>query len=171
MHLCGLHRSEDRVIVGIAELAVSSNPQVTLMTYSLGSCLGVAIYDPAVRVGGLLHLMLPDSKIDPVKGAARPGMFVDTGIPALFRGAYNLGADKRRLLIYVAGGAQVMDDSGYFSIGKRNYEALTALLNRHGLRICAEQVGGFKNRTLCLNLRSGDVSLRISGQTKEVPLC
>jgi chemotaxis protein CheD len=162
---------EHKIVVGIADLAVSNNPNVILTTYSLGSCLGVAIYDPAVQVGGMLHLMLPDSSIDPAKGAAQPAMFVDTGLPALFRAAYELHADKRRIRIYIAGGAQVMDNSGFFNIGKRNYEALTNLLQSHGLRIQAEQVGGLVNRTLCLCLRTGEVSLKTSGQTKDMPLC
>ena len=102
---------EHRVVVGLAELAVSNNPSAVLTTYSLGSCLGVAIYDPVVKVGGLLHAMLPDSSIDPAKAAAQPGMFLDTGLPALLREACGMRADKRRLRIYVAGGAQIMDDN------------------------------------------------------------
>ena len=158
---------EHKVAVGIAELVVSNNQNVILTTYSLGSCLGVAIYDPVVRVGGLLHLMLPHSGIDPVKAAANPGMFVDTGVPALFRAAYELGADKHRLQIYAAGGAQIMDNSGFFNIGRRNYEALTALLNQHGLAIQAAQIGGLVNRTLCLHLATGGVSLKVCGQPKD----
>lgn len=161
---------EHKVVVGIADLAVSNNQNVILTTYSLGSCLGVAIYDPVVRVGGLLHLMLPDSGIDPAKAAANPAMFVDTGVPTLFRAAYELRADKHRLQIYVAGGAQIMDNSGFFNIGRRNYEALTALLARHSLHIQAEQVGGLVNRTLYLNLATGGVSLKVSGQTKDIAL-
>lgn len=162
---------EHKVVVGIADLAVSNNPNTILTTYSLGSCLGVAVYDPIVKVGGLLHLMLPDSRIDPAKAAAQPAMFVDSGVPALFRAAYDLRAEKHRMLIYVAGGAQVLDNSGFFSIGKRNYDALSQLLQQHNLRIRAEDVGGLSNRTLHLNLRTGEVTLKISGQPKELILC
>lgn len=162
---------EQKVIIGIAELAVSNNTSATLTTYSLGSCLGITIYDPVVKVGGLLHIMLPDSRIDSAKAAAQPAMFVDSGVPALFRAAYKLGADKHRVQICVAGGAQIMDNSGYFNIGKRNYEALTKMLNEHGLRIHAEQVGGMVNRTMYLNLATGDVRLKVSGQPQEVYLC
>jgi chemotaxis protein CheD len=161
---------EHRVIVGIADLAVSNNPAVTLTTYSLGSCLAVAIYDPVIRVGGLLHAMLPDSSIDPVKAAARPGMFIDTGVPALFRAAYQLGADKSRLRIGLAGGAQIMDSSGYFNIGRRNYEAIREIFQRHGLRPEAEQVGGLVNRTVYLRLATGEVRLKVSGQASETQL-
>lgn len=161
---------EHRVVVGIADLAVSNNPSVTLTTYSLGSCLAVTVYDPARRVGGLLHIMLPDSSIDPVKAARQPGMFVDTGVAALFRAAYQFGAEKQRMRIAVAGGAQIMDTTGYFNIGKRNYEALIQLFARHGLRIDAEQVGGLVNRTVFMDLATGQVRLKVSGMTADVVL-
>ena len=162
---------EHKVVVGIAEMAVTNNQNVLLTTYSLGSCLGVAIYDPVAHVGGLLHLMLPDSTIDPVKAAAQPSMFVDRGVPALFRAAYQLGADKFRLIVAVAGGAQIMDSSGYFNIGKRNCETLTELLKQNGLRTHAEQTGGMVNRTMHLSIATGEVRLKVSGQTQEVILC
>src|SRR6266567_6161488 len=151
---------EHKVVVGIAELAVSNNPNVTLATYSLGSCLGIAIYDPVVKVGGLLHLMLPDSTIDPVKAAKQPAMFVDSGVPALFRATYQLRAEKHRMLISVAGGAEILDNSGLFNIGWRNYDALAKLLKEHELRIHAEHIGGLVNRTMHLSLTTGEVRLR-----------
>jgi chemotaxis protein CheD len=162
---------EHKVVVGIAEMAVSNNQNVTLTTYSLGSCLGIAIYDPVVKAGGLLHIMLPDSSIDPVKAAKQPAMFVDTGVPALFRATYQLRAEKHRMIISVAGGAQIMDSGGFFNIGTRNYEAITRLFKEHSLRIQAEQVGGLVNRTMYLNLATGEVRLKISGQAKEAILC
>ena|ERR1051325_5220751 len=162
---------EHKVIVGIAEMAVSNNQSVTLSTYSLGSCLGIAIYDPVVKAGGLLHLMLPDSAIDPVKAAKQPAMFVDSGVPALFRATYQLRAEKHRMIISVAGGAQILDNSGFFDIGRRNYEALARLLDAHALRIHAEHVGGLVNRTMYLCLATGEVRLRISGQSQDTVLC
>ena len=160
-----------KVVVGIAEMAVSNNQNVTLTTYSLGSCLGIAIYDPVVKAGGLLHIMLPDSTIDPAKAAKQPSMFVDTGVPALFRAAYQLRAEKHRMIISIAGGAQIMDAGGFFNIGSRNFDALTRLFAEHGLKIQAEQVGGLVNRTMHLNLATGEVRLKISGQPQEVILC
>ena len=81
---------EQKVVVGIADMAVSNNQSLTLATYSLGSCIGVTIYDPVAKVGGLLHVMLPESSIDMDKAQRQPAMFMDTGIPALFRAAYEL---------------------------------------------------------------------------------
>jgi chemotaxis protein CheD len=158
-------------VVGIADYAVSNARHVILATHSLGSCLGIAIYDPAVHVGGLLHIMLPDSNLDPMKAAAQPAMFLDTGLPALYRAAYKLGADKYRLQIYVAGGAQVMDNSGFFSIGKRNYEALLQICRQHGLRLQAEQVGGLVSRSVYLQVETGDLWLKVSGTPGESYLC
>jgi chemotaxis protein CheD len=162
---------QQKVVVGIADMAVSNNPNSVLATYSLGSCVGIAIYDPVSRVGGLLHAMLPDSTIDLEKAGRKPAMFVDTGIPALFRAAYELRAEKHRVHIYVVGGAQIMDSSGFFNIGKRNYDAVQGIFSRHGLRAVAEEVGGMVNRTMFLNLSTGILSLKISGQTEEVVLC
>lgn len=162
---------EQKVVVGIAEMAVSNNTALTLTTYSLGSCLGITIYDPVVKVGGLLHIMLPDSTIDSAKAAKQPGMFVDTGVPALFRAAYQLRAEKHRMIICVAGGAQIMDNGGFFNIGARNYDTLKKLFAEHGLRIHADEVGGLVNRTMHLNIATGQVRLKVSGQAQETILC
>jgi chemotaxis protein CheD len=162
---------EHKVIVGIADLAASNNPNVILTTYSLGSCLGITIYDPVTQAGGLLHAMLPDSTIDTGKARANPAMFIDTGFPLLLQTAIQLKAEPRRLLICVAGGAQIMDNSGFFNIGKRNCEALNHLLQQYNLSVTACQVGGLVNRTMHLKLATGEVTLKVSGQTGEMTLC
>ena len=162
---------EHRVVVGLAELVVSNNPSAVLTTYSLGSCLGIAIYDPVAKVGGLLHAMLPDSKIDPGKAVRQPGMFLDTGLPALLREASDLRADKWRLKIYVAGGAQIMDDKNVFNIGGRNQTALAEFLRRENLQASAIQVGGHVNRTMYFSIQTGRVTLKVSGLQNEIILC
>jgi len=158
------------MVVGVGGLVVSNNQNVILTTYSLGSCLGITIYDPVCRAGGLLHAMLPDSAINPAKASDQPAMFVDSGVPALFRAAYELRAQKHRVQICVAGGAQFLDKTGYFNIGQRNYTCFTGLLREHGLNIRAEEVGGFVSRTVHLNLATGEVRLKTSGQTEETIL-
>ena len=120
------------VVVGIADCQLSDDPDSVLVTYALGSCIAVVIYDPVVRVAGMLHLMLPDSTIEGLDAGRRPHMFADTGIPWLFRRAYAMGADKKRLQVRLAGGAQVMDDHGVFDIGKRNYTATRKILWKVG---------------------------------------
>ena len=168
--LSALAGFEQKVVVGVGDLAVSNNQGVVIATYSLGSCIGVTIYDPVMRVGGLLHLMLPESSINTAKAAQQPAMFADTGVPALFRAAYEMRADKHRVVICVAGGAQMMDQAGVFNIGKRNYNAVAGLLNQHGLKIQATQVGGMVSRTVMLNVRTGEVRLKISGQSEDLVL-
>ena len=91
----------------MGDCRVSADPEETLVTYALGSCVAVSIHDAAAHVGGLLHFMLPESALDRAKAQGNPFLFADTGIPLLFRAAYERGAEKRRLLVKVAGGAQV----------------------------------------------------------------
>jgi len=158
-------------MVGMADLMVSQNQSMILCTFPLGSCLGIAIYDPVARLGGVLHSMLPDSSIDPQRAAARPGMFLDTGLALLLEHAGNLKSKKENLLIYVAGGSEIMDETACFNIGKRNYEVLTGLLAKQGLKIHAADVGGLTNRTMQLNLGTGEVRLKFSGQAKMKMLC
>ncbi|HXJ42968.1 MAG TPA: chemotaxis protein CheD, partial [Bryobacteraceae bacterium] len=108
------------LVVGVADCCVTSDISASIVTYALGSCIAVTIHDPVARVGGMLHLMLPESSLDATKAGRNPYMFADTGIPLLFKKAYGAGAEKKRLVVRLAGGAQVMDDAGVFNIGKRN---------------------------------------------------
>ncbi len=156
-----------KLVVGVGGMAVSNNQAAILMTYSLGSCLGITIYDPVAHVGGLLHAMLPDSSINAAKATEQPAMFVDTGVPSLFRAAYQLRLEKHRTIICVAGGAQFLDKTGYFNIGQRNYKCLGDLLRQHGLAASAEEVGGLVSRTVQLNIATGEVRLKTSGQESE----
>jgi len=154
-------------IVGVADMKVSNNLEESIITYSLGSCIGLVIYDPAVKVGGILHYMLPESSIDKTKAAARPYMFADSGIPRLFKTAYNLGAIKQRMKIYVAGGAEILDQSGFFNIGKRNYLALKKIFLKNNVMISQQDVGGNINRTVRLEIRTGDIYVKTSGGKEE----
>jgi chemotaxis protein CheD len=152
-------------VVGVADMVVSNDSSAEIVTYSLGSCLGVTIYDPVKKIGGLLHIMLPESKIDPARAMSAPFMFVDTGVPRLFHAAYNLGADRRRLAVKVAGGAQLLDEQGIFNIGPRNFNALQKLLAQNGLKTHATDVGGLSCRTVRLDLANGSVTVKTPGST------
>lgn len=149
--------------VGVGDCKVSSGPESVLTTYALGSCIAVAIHDPVAGVGGLLHYMLPESSLNPEKARESPYMFADTGVPRLFHAAYQLGAEKRRLVVRVAGGAQVMDENGVFNIGKRNHLALRKILWKAGVIIHAEEVGGTTSRTVRLEVASGRFFIRGPG--------
>jgi len=150
-------------IVGVADMKVSNNPGESIITYSLGSCIGLVIYDPAVKVGGMLHYMLPDSSIDKQKAALRPYMFADSGIPRLFKTAYQLGAAKQRMNVYVAGGAEILDQQGFFNIGKRNYMALKKMFFKNKVMITRQDVGGNVNRTVRIEIATGDIYVKTSG--------
>ena len=153
-----------RKIVGIADMGITQGNEDGLITYSLGSCIGVVIYDPVAGVGGLLHYMLPESQLDPQKAQKNPFMFADTGIPLLFKEAYRFGASKNRIIVKVAGGSQILDDSGFFNIGKRNYMALRKILWKNNVLIKSEDIGGQVSRTVRLDLASGKVWVKYSGE-------
>ncbi len=137
-----------------------------IVTHALGSCLGITVHDPVAKVGGLLHVMLPLSTLDPEKAAQNPYMFVDTGVPRLFLESYKLGAKKERLEVKVAGGASVHEDEGedYFQIGKRNFVMLRKLLWKNGVLLKSYDVGGNSSRTMSLEIGTGTVLLKIEGK-------
>lgn len=149
-----------RVVVGVGEMGVSNNPAFTLSTYALGSCVGVAAYDPVVKAGGLLHLMLPDSTISPAKAAAQPAMFADTGLPLLFRALVGLKVELARLQIVIAGGASVMMAADTFKIGERNIRATAQFLAKHGFDVKHAALAGYTNRTMHLNIGTGAIKMK-----------
>ena len=107
--------------------------------------------------------MLPTSNIDSVKATTMPYMFVDTGVPRLFHAAYNLGAERTRLIVKVAGGAQLLDAQGIFNIGVRNIETFKKLLAQQGLNIHSNDTGGVASRTLRLDLTNGNTTIKSPG--------
>ena len=151
------------LIVGISDCKVSNDLDSVLVTYALGSCIAVALYDPATKVGGLLHYMLPESSLDMQKAQQNPFMFADTGIKALFQAVAANGGHPRRMVVRLAGGAQVLDGEGVFQIGKRNYLAARKILWKAGVLISAEAVGGEVSRTTRLDLATGRMWIREAG--------
>lgn len=150
-----------KTVVGVSDFRVSDNTDETIITYALGSCLGIAAYDPTINAGGLLHVMLPLSKADPEKAARKPAMYVDTGFQLLLNELYALGAKKRNLKITVAGGASMKpkgkDD--YFKIGKRNITVLRKLLWKNKFMISSGDVGGNISRTMALQIADGYITI------------
>ncbi len=143
------------MIVGIGECAVSNDVNTTLITYALGSCVGLALFDPFASVGGLLHVMLPEASMDANRSARQPCLFADTGLAVLLDRTAKLGAVKSRLCVWLAGGSAVMDDRGIFNIGKRNELAMRKALWKAGLMVHGEDVGGNHSRTVRLDLSRG----------------
>ena len=156
------------IVVDIADLKVSSNPEAVLVTYALGSCVAAIVYDPALKAGGMIHYMLPQSSASPEKAVERPAMFADTGIPMLFHAMYALGCKKQNLVVKVAGGGALYDDNGHFAIGERNYTILRKMFWKAGVMITAEDVGGSKSRTARLFLDTGRCTVTSTGEEIEL---
>lgn len=158
--------------VGVGEIRVSTNRGDVLITHALGSCLGIAVHDPVACVGGLLHAMLPSSTIDLQKARKNPSLFIDTGVPKLFHECYRAGAEKRRLRVSVAGGAELNQSRSHaediFQIGRRNVAMLKTLFELNGVELHAAEVGGGASRTMSLEIGSGVVSLRINGKLRQI---
>ena len=150
------------VIIGISEMAISNQPDDVLVTYSLGSCLGGVFYDPVMRVGGMIHCMLPLSSIDAEKARASPCMFVDTGVPKLLAELFALGCQKRNVITRLAGAANVLDEKRLFRIGERNYAVCRKILWKNSMLIAAEDVGGQISRTIRLNIGTGEMTIKSS---------
>ena len=155
-------------VVGISEMFVSTSPSDQIVTYSLGSCIGVSIYDPVALVGGMVHCMLPLSKIDPAKAEAKPCMFTDTGVTTLLQTMFDKGATRRNMTVKVAGAASLLDQKGFFKIGERNYTVLRKILWKNNFLIESEDVKGTKSRTLTLYMNTGRTTIKSGG--KEVEL-
>jgi len=148
------------LVTGVADCQASADTNVVLVTYALGSCIGLLVHDPAAHVAGLLHFMLPNSAIDAVKAERHPYMFADTGIPRLLEKISRLGGEKRRLVVTAVGGAQVLDLQGDFNIGKQNHLALRKILGETGVLLQSEDIGGTVSRTVRLEVATGKVLLR-----------
>jgi chemotaxis protein CheD len=131
----------------------------TLVTHALGSCLGLMIFDPAVHVGGLLHAMLPLSRINPEKARKNPYMFVDTGVPMLFKALYKIGGEKRRMVVKAAGCGRPLGNNEMFKIGERNYMVLKKLLWKNNVLLEAEDIGGSASRTVHFDIATGRVTI------------
>ncbi len=156
------------VTVDIADFKVCADAEGVLVTYALGSCIGVLVHDPVRKVGGMLHYMLPQSATAPEKAKARPAMFADTGIPLLFQSLYAQGCDKRDLVVKVAGGAALLAMTDIFEIGKRNHLILRKMLWKAGVPIAAEEVGGSVFRTARLHVATGRVTIKTDKNEHEL---
>ena len=131
-----------------------------IVTHALGSCLGLMIYDPVAQVGGLLHAMLPLGKINPQKAESNPYMFVDKGVPCLFKAVYELGGKKERLVVKAAGCGSPIGKNEIFKIGERNHTVLKKLLWKNNVLLKAEEIGGTISRTVYLDITTGRTTIK-----------
>lgn len=151
------------ITVGIADLNVGRDKDV-LVTYALGSCVGICLYDSERKVGGLAHIMLPSSK-----EASAPHdnlrRYADTGIAELINIMSMKGANPNRLTAKIAGGAQMFSvSSAVFNIGERNIAAVKQVLTNHKIRLLAEETGSNFGRTVFFNVNDGIMEVRAANK-------
>ena len=152
--------------VGIGQMCVSDEPTDVLVTYSLGSCIGLVLHDPVRGLGGLIHCMLPLSKMSPAKAQERPCMFVDTGVMRLLQALFDQGASRQDIVARVAGGAHMLDRNQTFRIGRRNFAVLRKILWKNEILIDAQDLGGTASRTLFFHIGSGSTAVKTGRSMK-----
>ncbi len=154
-------------MVGLGEVKAGSGEELVLTCLGLGSCVCVALYDPASGVGGMAHIVLPDSTAS-ASGAGNP-KFADVAVPMLLGEVKKLGAKQERLVTKIAGGAHMAQLRGpgpsSLNIGERNISATKTLLKTHGLRWSGEDTGGGSGRTVRLWVSTGKVTVSTAGGT------
>ena len=157
--------------VGIAEVNVVMRPD-SICTLGLGSCVGLVLFDEVRKLGGMVHVMLPSTEL--AKGKAfNPAKFADSGIPALVELVVKAGADRRRLIAKMAGGAQMFSrtaESGdsLLKIGPRNVDACRDILQKLNIPLVAEDTGGSFGRTIELFSENGMLEVRAIGRDKKM---
>jgi chemotaxis protein CheD len=154
------------LIVNISDMRVTGRARDVLVTHSLGSCLGLAAYDPVAKVAGLIHCLLPVMPKN--KPRTNPYMFVNTGVAAMMRSMFNHKAEKKNLILKAAGCGRMMNISNKFDTGANNFEALTRLLKINELELAARETGGTKPRTMRLFADTGKVLISSLGETWEL---
>ena len=153
----------NRILIGIAEMVISDDPEIILCAPHLGSCLGISAYDPKRKIGAMIHCLLPISKSDPEKAKEKPYMYTDTGFAAMISDLIGRGAGRNDLIICVAEGASINDKNNVFEIGKKNYTVLRKLMWKNNLLLKAEHVGDECSRTIGLSIGTGEVTVSFSG--------
>ena len=156
--------AKQRITVGVSDMGVSNDPNSFLITYSLGPCIGLILYDRLVRAGGLLHFQLPSSRGHDARARENPYMFGDIGIPLLLQKMERLGAQKDRLIVSVFGGASMMQDENIFKIGIQNTRTTKKILWQQCMSINNEDVGGQSSRTVSIDVENGEIRLRSEGK-------
>ena len=158
-----MNQAPQKLTVGIADMKMLQWDG-ELITYALGSCIGICLYDPGVKLAALIHIMLP---INMEAGRKNTMKYADTGIRETLRQMEARGARKNRIVAKIAGGAKMFEvsgSSGLGNIGQRNIESVHMNLRREGIRIVSENVGGSVARTLSFFPATGQGQIRAYGQ-------
>lgn len=151
--------------VNFSESKISTNPSETLVAFSIGSGIGVSMYDAVTGVGALLNFVLPNSAtILPERATHLPGMFADTGMQTLLDTLNDIGVKIETMKIVIAGGAHILDQPSGFNIGLKNHQAIISILSRENLVLHHEDIGGTTRRTLSLDIRTGFSTIQTVGK-------
>lgn len=151
--------------VNFSESKISTNPSETLVAFSIGSGIGVSMYDAVTGVGAVLNFVLPDSAtILAEKAAHLPCMFADTGMQTLLDALNDIGVKTETMKLVIAGGAHILDQPAEFNIGLKNHQAITSFISRQNLVLHHEDIGGSSRRTLSLDIRTGCSTIQTAGK-------
>ena len=152
----------DKLVIGIADMKMTQGEGM-LVTYALGSCIGICLHDPKLKLGALVHIMLP---LNMETGRKNPMKYADTGIRETIKQMEAKGASRSRITAKIAGGAMMFKDgSGSLgNIGQRNIESVRVNLKKEGIRLLKEDVGGTVARTLLFDVNSGLGCVRSYGR-------
>ena len=151
------------VVVGIADMKMV-NGDAKVITYALGSCIGICLYDPKVKLAALVHIMLP---LNMEAGRKNPLKYADTGIRETLKAMQAKGAMKSRITAKCAGGAKMFEVAGkgaLGNIGQRNIESVHTILKMEGIHLVAEDVGGGVARTLTFDAATGMATVQSYGK-------
>ena len=154
--------------VGMADLNVCKSPDM-ITTLGLGSCVGITLYDPVTKIGGLAHVMLPDSTA--IRNNTNIAKFADTGIDELLKRVIAAGANRTRLQAKIAGGAKMFAVSGTSDMGRigdRNAEAARAKLKELGIRLLVDETGLNFGRTIELYCETGELHIKAVGKPEKI---
>ncbi len=155
-----------KISVGIADMKIARQ-EGTLITYALGSCIGIAFYDPMIKLGALLHIMLPENN----QTDKNVFKFADSGIRETLRKLYAFGATRGRMVCKIAGGAKMFEmkgPGGLGNIGERNAQNVKRVLTAEGLRVVSEDTGANYARTMSLDVATGQVYIRSAGRPERI---
>ena len=151
----------DKITIGIADMKMAKGEGM-LVTYALGSCIGICLYDPAIKLGALVHIMLP---VNMETNRTNTMKYADTGIRETLKQMESMGARRGRITAKIAGGAKMFETGASLgNIGQRNIESVRMNLKKEGVRLMKEDVGGSVARTLLFDVESGLGCVRSYGR-------
>ena len=150
-----------KITIGIADMKLARG-QGMLITYALGSCIGICLHDPLLKLGALIHIMLP---VNMETNRTNTMKYADTGLRETLRQMEAMGAKRTRMTAKIAGGAKMFETGGSLgNIGQRNIESVHLNLKKEGIRLLKEDVGGSVARTLLFDVNSGLGCVRCYGR-------